>query len=488
MALRHLRRLALPCDGGVLTDGQLLERFLATRDEAAFGAIVRRHGPTVLGVCRRVLPGVQGAEDAFQATFLVLVHKAASVSAHEAIGSWLYSVAYRTACKARVAAARRRAKEVQMVRHEAQHEPDNIWEELRPLIDQELSRLPEKYRAPIVLCDLQGQTRKQAARQLDCPEGTVSGRLSRGRSMLAKRLARRGLALATGAVASALSQGAASADLEVPLVESTIRAATCVAAGNLTAGGVSVPVAVLTQGVLKSMATIKLKLSLALLLALGVLGTGWGVYSSGADDTPRQIQAPAQANGGGGAVAPSANSKLNLPSGPAPVQVLAILDQDGKLVITWVQPPPSGPAPVDPALPGAPRGGGGGGLPAAGGVLLPGSGPPSPVAQWVGTQKHQYDLDTVQILDTNANKIDRKEVTQRFKKEIVAMASWSGPVDPLHLRVLRDGMLTIILPHTRGAGTPPAPAGRGFRPGRIGAPPAPGGLPAVPSQPMPPRE
>src|SRR5947209_1857639 len=148
--LRHLRRLALPAGRAALTDGQLLERFVATRDEAAFEAIVRRHGPMVLGVCRRVLPGVQDAEDAFQATFLVLVHKAASVAAREAVGSWLYGVAYRTACKARGAAARRRTKEMQMARPEAQPEPDDLWRELRPLIDQELSRLPEKYRAPVV--------------------------------------------------------------------------------------------------------------------------------------------------------------------------------------------------------------------------------------------------------------------------------------------------------------------------------------------------
>src|SRR5581483_3092111 len=120
----------------------------------------------VMGVCRRLLPCVQDAEDAFQATFLVLVHKAASVAAREAVGSWLYGVAYRTACKARVATARRRAKERLMARPEAQPEADDLWHQLRPLIDQELGRLPEKYRAPIVLCDLEGHSRKQAAEQL----------------------------------------------------------------------------------------------------------------------------------------------------------------------------------------------------------------------------------------------------------------------------------------------------------------------------------
>src|SRR5262249_44075451 len=150
--LPHVRRAALLQDGGGMTDGQLLECFLARREEAAFEALVRRHGPMVLGVCRRVLRNAHDAEDAFQATFLVLVRKAASLLPREAVGNWLYGVAYHTALKARAAALRRRAKEAQvraMSPREAR--PEDAGQEWRPLLDHELSRLPDKYREPVVL-------------------------------------------------------------------------------------------------------------------------------------------------------------------------------------------------------------------------------------------------------------------------------------------------------------------------------------------------
>src|SRR5262249_19731676 len=153
-------RAALPPDRG-MTDRQLLERFLATREEAAFEALLRRHGSMVLGICRRVLRSLHDAEDAFQATFIVLICKASSVATRESVGSWLYGVAYRTAQKARVSAARRRTKERQMARPEALSETDDGWGELRPLLDEELSHLPDRYREPVVLCDLQGLTRKE---------------------------------------------------------------------------------------------------------------------------------------------------------------------------------------------------------------------------------------------------------------------------------------------------------------------------------------
>src|SRR5262249_1555261 len=266
--LRHLRRAALAHDGGGLTDGQLLERFLATREEAAFEALLRRHGPMVLGVCRRVLGQEQDAEDAFQATFLVFVHQAASVAARESVGSWLYGVAYRTAQKARAAASRRREKEKQMARPEVLPEAGDMWRELRPLIDQELHQLSDKYRAPIILCDLEGQTRKEAARRLGCPQGTLSGRLSRARGLFAKRLARHGLAGAGGGGAGAQAKDAASACGPGPLVGSTLKAGTLVAAGHTVAGVVSVPVATLTEGVLKAMCLSKIKLAFAAILAV----------------------------------------------------------------------------------------------------------------------------------------------------------------------------------------------------------------------------
>src|SRR5207237_1342609 len=152
------------------------------------------------------------AEDAFQATFLVLVRKAASVVPREMVGNWLYGVAHQTALQARRTAARRGAREVQVTEMpDTEAVQKDQWPDVRPLLDQELSRLPDIYRAVIVLCDLEGRTRKEVARQLGVPEGTVAGRLARARAMLAKRLTERGVALSGGALAAVLSQQAVSA-------------------------------------------------------------------------------------------------------------------------------------------------------------------------------------------------------------------------------------------------------------------------------------
>src|SRR5215831_2854286 len=151
--LRHLRQAAFRADTGDLSDGQLLERFLSRREEAAFEVLVRRHGPMVLGVCHRVLHNSHDAEDAFQATFLVLVRKAASIVPREMVGNWLYGVAYRTALEASRAMAKRRAKEKQVSECPRRETANDVWAELRPVLDQELDRLPDKYRVVLVLCD-----------------------------------------------------------------------------------------------------------------------------------------------------------------------------------------------------------------------------------------------------------------------------------------------------------------------------------------------
>src|SRR5262245_12293223 len=193
--IQHLRRTVLLRDGVGLTAGQLLEDYLSRREEAALAVLVRRHGPMVWRVCRRVLRNYHDAEDAFQATFLVLVRKAASIVPRKMVANWLYGVAHQTALKARATAARRRGRERQMADlPEPAGTEQKLWRDLQTLLDEELSRLPDKYRAVIVLCDLEGKTRKDAARQLGCPEGTVAGQLARARAMLAKRLARHGLA------------------------------------------------------------------------------------------------------------------------------------------------------------------------------------------------------------------------------------------------------------------------------------------------------
>jgi RNA polymerase sigma factor (sigma-70 family) len=273
--LQHLGRAALRHDGAGLTDGQLLECFLRRKDEAAFEALVRRHGPMVLGVCRRLLGNAHDAEDAFQATFLVLVRKAASVVPRELVGNWLYGVAYRTALTARTAAVRRGAMERQVRDMPEPEAPQECIEpDWRPLLDQELSPLPGKYRVPVVLCELEGRSRKEVARQLGIPEGTLSSRLATARRMLARRLARRGLALTAGALAGALAAQAVADGLPPPLIFATMKAASELVAGAAVRAVVPAKVAALTEGVLQAMLLTKLKNGLAVLFVLGVLGAG----------------------------------------------------------------------------------------------------------------------------------------------------------------------------------------------------------------------
>jgi RNA polymerase sigma factor (sigma-70 family) len=261
--IQHLCRTVLLQDGAGLTDGQLLEGFVSRRDEAALAALVRRHGPMVWAVCRRVLLNYHDAENAFQATFLVLVRKAASIVPRAMVANWLYGVAHQTALKARALATKRRTRERQVTQmpEPAAAEP-NLWPDLQPLLDQELSRLPDKYRVVVVLCDLEGKTRKEAARQLGVPEGTVAGRLARARTMLAKRLTRHGLAVSGGALAAALAQNVAPAAVPIAVLSSTIEAATLFAAGSAAAAGlISDTAAALTEGVVKTMLLAKLKVS-----------------------------------------------------------------------------------------------------------------------------------------------------------------------------------------------------------------------------------
>jgi RNA polymerase sigma factor (sigma-70 family) len=273
-ALRQVLGHLLARDGGGLTDGQLLGRFIADREEAAFAALVRRHGPMVLGVCRRLLRHAQDAEDAFQATFLVLARKAASVIKRESVPSFLYGVAYRTALRARARAAKRRATERQvedMPHPEVAPAEAQDW---RPLLDRELDRLPGNYRAAVILCDLEGRTRREAARQLGLSEGTLSSRLARGRRLLARRLAKSGLTLSGGALAAAMVEGA-SAAVPAPLVVSTVKAAALVAAGQAVA---ATPAAALMKEVLKAMLLAKLKVVVAAVMVAAAVGASGFVY------------------------------------------------------------------------------------------------------------------------------------------------------------------------------------------------------------------
>jgi RNA polymerase sigma factor (sigma-70 family) len=277
--IQHLRQAVFRGEEAGLTDGQLLTCFIERRDEVAFASIVRRHGPMVWGVCRRILPVLHDAEDAFQATFLVLLRKAAVISPREKLANWLYGVARQTALKARATTAKMRARERQVTE---MPEPEAVqqahWHDLLPLLDQELSQLPDKYRLPIILCDLEGKTRKEAAWQMGWPEGTIAGRLARARVLLAKRLARHGLVGSTGSLAALLEANGATAAVPATLVSSTIKAATLALAGQTaTPSVISVKVAALADGVVKAMLLTKLKIVAVVLLcvvALTAIGAG----------------------------------------------------------------------------------------------------------------------------------------------------------------------------------------------------------------------
>jgi RNA polymerase sigma factor (sigma-70 family) len=272
--IQELRRAAIGT--ACLNDGQLLECFVVGRENAALEALVRRHGPMVWSVCRRILQDHHDAEDAYQATFLVLVRRAARVVPREMVANWLYGVAHKTALSARAALAKRRTREKQArLRPEPAAVEHALWNDLAPLLDQELSRLPDRYRIAIILCDLEGKTRKTAARTLGVPEGTVASRLARAREMLAKRLSRRGLIL-TGAALSVLMANKAAASVPFAAVAATIKAVTCVAARQASSL-ISVEVAALTEGVLKAMFLTKLTRTTVVLLVVGIAVLGGGL-------------------------------------------------------------------------------------------------------------------------------------------------------------------------------------------------------------------
>jgi RNA polymerase sigma-70 factor (ECF subfamily) len=242
-------------------DEELLARFAAHRNESAFATLVRRHGPMVLGVCIRTLGDTPDAEDAFQATFIVLAHRAASIARPGLLARWLYGVAYRTALKAKTRAARRRAVEGQV---NAVTEPDPLSElaqrDLQYLLDDELSRLPEKYRIPIVLCYLEGQTHEEVAIRLGCPRKTVTTRLTRGCERLHAALTRRGVSLSVTALVMILSESAQA--MSPRLLETTIHA--------ITTGTPPGGLADLAREVLVSMCVTKVK-QFAILLAISAV-------------------------------------------------------------------------------------------------------------------------------------------------------------------------------------------------------------------------
>jgi RNA polymerase sigma factor (sigma-70 family) len=233
--VHHLRHLTGPQTAPAPSERELLDRFIAERDEAAFAALVERRAPMVLGVCRRVLRHAHDAEDACQATFRVLARKAASVRKRESLASWLHGVAYHVSTRLKRDLARRGAREA--LRPEATQADvaaEVSWRELRGLLEDELARLPARYRSPLILCYLEGKTRDEAAQQLGWSLTTFRGRLERGRERLRARLIRRGLTLSAALFAGALGESSASAAPPPAFVVLTVKAALLYAAGQVT--------------------------------------------------------------------------------------------------------------------------------------------------------------------------------------------------------------------------------------------------------------
>jgi RNA polymerase sigma factor (sigma-70 family) len=337
VVLQHLRRLTVIQGQGIVPDQQLVEAFLTRRDEAAFAELVRRHGPMVLNVCRSVLHNGHDAEDVFQATFLVLAQKAASIRHREAVAGWLCGVAYHLATKAQVAITRRRARE-DRTREPAVPDPllDMTVRELHQVLLEELQRLPEKYRLPLVLCYLEGRTQTEAARQLGWAKDILRGRLNRGRARLRARLMRRGLALTAGLFLSALTRGSAPAALPAGRVQAIAKAVLASAVGR-GGGLVSEHVATLAAGAARSLFVPPGKVATLLVLVLGFVTVGAGLWAQRQLAAQAPAAAAAQPVDGPAAPAPP---KTN-PAKPRPESAIEIkgdtiavsgrvLDPDGK--------------------------------------------------------------------------------------------------------------------------------------------------------------
>jgi RNA polymerase sigma factor (sigma-70 family) len=316
-ALRHVRNLVAAGQTHDLLDRELLERFVTRHDEAAFAAIVERHGPLVLGVCRRTLRGEHHAEDACQATFLVLARKAGTIRKRDALGSWLYGVAGRVARKLRADVQRRAAQEVTAADVPRPDTTGEItWREGLVVLDEELSRLPATYRSALVLCYLEGRTQDEAARELGCSPGALRGRLERARERLRTRLVRRGVGLPAALLGTALASTQAANAVPPTLAVGTVKAAALVATGQALPGVVPPNVATLTEGVLKAMFVTRIKTVLILALTVSLLGAG---VLAGAAQGQRAVAAANEASpsapiaADGEAAEPGREAKAGMP-------------------------------------------------------------------------------------------------------------------------------------------------------------------------------
>src|SRR5271165_3228209 len=273
--LQHLRVAAAVQTFKGLDDQELLHRFVVSKDEAAFTVLIDRHGPMVLGVCRRALGNVHDAEDSCQATFLVLARKAASIRKSTSLPSWLHGVACRLTAAVKRERLRRRRRERQIECPLPNDTCNEVsWREIQSLLDEELKKLPQRFSAPLILCYLDGKTRDEAAQQLGISPGSLHGRLERGRDLLRCRLTKRGLTLSTALFTTVLGDSALHAALPANFVISSAKAAMAIAWGQPIVNGViSASVLALTREVLKGMFITKLKIGTATALCACLFAT-----------------------------------------------------------------------------------------------------------------------------------------------------------------------------------------------------------------------
>jgi RNA polymerase sigma factor (sigma-70 family) len=453
--IHHLRKAVLALDGAELTDGQLLESYITRRDETAFETLVRRHGPMVYGVCRRSLGNPHDAEDAFQATFLVLVRKAESVVPREMVASWLYGVARTTAQRSRAIAARRRVRERQVLKMpEPATAPHDPWNDLRSVLDRELQHLPEKYRVPIIVCDLEGHSIKEAARRLCWPQGTLAGRLARARALLARRLGRHGLQVTAAALAALLAENVASAGVPARAVAAMLEAVRSFAAGPAVSGAISIQVASLTQGVLNTMLLTKIKTvtTVVLLCAIGI-AVGARVCSAlaqqptqGSQQAPNEpppvlAQQPTESTRPtpppAAAVEATVDGKGLLPSGPTPSQALVSLDKGGQLIVrmqlTTYEPTTR----------------------LSAGRMI------TSYKSREEIKTSHYSVKSVFVYDMKGASVDSGELANLLKHKVETPALVTSdqiPFDPLQLRLYKEGTLLFVLP-TPPMAVPPLMAG-----------------------------
>lgn len=434
------------------TDQELLAKFVAERDEECFAEIVRRHGAMVLSVCRRVTGQPQDAEDAFQAAFLVLARRAAQIGRPELLGNWLYGVAYRTALEAR--AARRRVKEQQAVSavpEPASPEPAEDTADLRRVIDEELARLPDKYRAAVVLCDLEGVSRKDAAERLRVPEGTLSSRLAHARKVLASRLSRRGVSASGAVIATTLARDAGAATLPTAVVHSTARAAARFACGGAVPPEVvSSQVTTLTDGVIKAMIVNRLRLTLgAGILVAGLLGLGAaaGVGQQPSKSPRAKPATPAVVDPDDEEAQPPAKSKAkdkakdkaekvaakgveddDVPYPSTPAQAVVRLE-DGKLIVRQ-------------------RG--------RSYQMVTREGPDGAKLRQYEAKStisaKSYDASDVSVFDVKGNRVADKTWKAQLKTDQHALVAFDGRLPlPRELQLFKDDTLLIVFPASGGA-------------------------------------